>query len=72
MPPRARILPASMQKGYRNTQVFKHALMKVGLQTLGATAVSGGCCEVTQKDHPLLMSFFTGQTRWNTKDFTLN
>jgi hypothetical protein len=41
MPPRAKILPASMQKGYRNTQMFKHALMKVGLQTLGATAVSG-------------------------------
>mmetsp|Transcript_11651 Transcript_11651/g.20665 ORF Transcript_11651/g.20665 Transcript_11651/m.20665 type:complete len:215 (+) Transcript_11651:152-796(+) len=40
MPPRAKVLPESMRVGYRNTQMFKSALVKTGRNTSVVAAAS--------------------------------
>jgi hypothetical protein len=57
LPPRAKLLPESMRKGYRNREILRVALYKVGLQTCASAAVAGACavvfchCGITQAIH---------------------
>lgn len=41
LPPRARVLPENMRRGYRNTQMFKQALWKVGRETTTIAGAAG-------------------------------
>ena len=41
MPPRAKVLPERMQRGYRNRQVLKYGFLKVGREVTTIAGAAG-------------------------------
>ncbi len=44
LPPRAKILPESMRRGYRNREILKGVILKTGMQTTVTAATAGSAC----------------------------
>lgn len=52
MPPRAKVLPERMQKGYRNSQMLKYGFLKVGGEATTIAGVAGACSAPTTWAQP--------------------